>query len=56
MVFGWGKKKAQVVEPEPVIHKEKNIQVSEIKPILEEIQSLRTQTIIAEVKSFRKKN
>jgi len=56
MVFGWGKKKARIEEAEPIIRKEKDIHISEIKPILEEIQSLRTKTIIAEVRSFRKKN
>lgn len=55
MVFGWGKKKSKEKEPELIVRKEKDIQMSDIKPILEEIQSLRTKTIIAEVKSFRKK-
>jgi len=55
MVFGWGKKKAKEEESEPIVRKEKDIQVSDIKSILEDIQSLRTKTIIAQVKSFRKK-
>jgi len=55
MVFGWGKKKAKEEESEPIVRKGKDIQVSDIKSILEDIQSLRTKTIIAQVKSFRKK-
>jgi len=55
MVFGWGKKKAKEEEFEPIIRKEKDIPVSEIKSILEDIQSLRTKIIISQVKSFRKK-
>ena len=55
MVFGWGKKKAHVEEAELIVRKEKDVHIPEIKVILEDIQSLRTKTIIAEVKSFRKK-
>ena len=55
MVFGWGKKKAKIEDVETIVRKEKDVHISEIKPILEDIQSLRTKTIIAEVKSFRKK-
>jgi len=55
MVFGWGKKKAKEEEFEPIVRKEKDIQLSDIKSILEDIQSIRTKTIIAQVKSFRKK-
>ena len=53
MVFGWGKKKNQ--EPETSIQEEKKIKLSEIKSKIDEIQSLRAKTIIAEIKSFRKK-
>ena len=53
MVFGWGKKKNQ--EPEASIQEEKKIKLSEIKSKIDEIQSLRAKTIIAEIKSFRKK-
>jgi cell division protein FtsB len=55
MVFGWGKKKAKEQESQPIIRIEKDIHVTEIKPILDEIKSLRTKTIVAEVKTFRKK-
>ena len=53
MVFGWGKKKNQ--EQDASIQEEKKIRLSEIKSKIDEIQSLRKKTIIAEVKSFRKK-
>ena len=55
MVFGWGKKKSKIEYVETIVRKEKDVHISEIKPILEDIQSLRTKTIIAEVKSFPKK-
>ena len=55
MVFGWGKKKEQVEESESIVRKEKDVHIPEIKGILEDIQSLRTKTNIAEIKSFRKK-
>ena len=55
MVFGWGKKKKLKDEPEPIVRKEKNLQLSEISSILDEMKTLRTKTIMAEVKSFRKK-
>ncbi|HXV66768.1 MAG TPA: exonuclease SbcC [Nitrosopumilaceae archaeon] len=53
MVFGWGKKKNQVQDNS--LQEEKKIKLSEIKPKIDEIHSLRSKTIIAEVKSFRKK-
>jgi len=53
MVFGWGKKKT--LESEPTSSEKKSISISEIKPVMEEIQSIRTNTIIAEAKTFRKK-
>jgi DNA repair exonuclease SbcCD ATPase subunit len=52
MVFGWGKKKTQ---EEQSTSEKKEISISGIKPVIEEIQSLRTKTIIAEAKSFRQK-
>jgi hypothetical protein len=53
MVFGWGKKKT--LEPEQESSKNKVISISEIKPVIEEIQSIRTKTIITEAKNFRQK-
>ena len=54
MVFGWGKKKLEENEIN-VIPKEKHILLSDISNILEEISSVRTKTIMAEVKTFRNK-
>ena len=54
MVFGW-KKKSQRQESEKSISTEKEIKLSEIKPILDDIKSLRTETIISEAKYFQKK-
>ena len=53
MVFGWGKKKTaqETIEPQ----KEKYIKPSEIKDILDDVITVRTKTIIAEVKPFKKK-
>ena len=53
MVFGWGKKKTEQETIEP--HKEKQIKPSEIKGILDDVIIVRTKTIIAEVKPFKKK-
>ena len=53
MVFGWGKKKLD--ENEINVPKEKHILLSDISNILEEISSVRTKTIMAEVKTFRNK-
>src|SRR3989338_21528 len=53
MVFGWGKKKTEQDTIEP--QKEKHIKPSEIKGILDDIITVRTKTIIAEVKPFQKK-
>jgi DNA repair exonuclease SbcCD ATPase subunit len=52
MVFGWGKKKTQ---EEHSSNGKKDLSISEIKPVLEEIQSLRTKTIIVQAKNFRQK-
>ena len=54
MVFGWGKKKLEENEIN-VIPKEKHILLSDVSNILEEISSVRTKTIMAEVKTFRNK-
>ena len=54
MVFGWGKKKLKENEIN-VIPKEKDILLSDVSDILEEISSVRTKTIMAEVKTFRNK-
>ena len=56
MVFGWGKKKKQSQEPEVSIQQEKQIKLSEIKSAVDEIKNLREKTILAEAKTFRKKN
>jgi len=53
MVFGWGKKKTEQETIEP--QKEKHIKPSEIKDILDDVIIVRTKTIIAEVKPFKKK-
>lgn len=54
MVFGWGKKKTEKQETSDA-NKEKSIKLSEIKTTLDDISLLRTQTAVAEVKSFKKK-
>ena len=54
MVFGWGKKKLDENEIN-IVHKEKHILLSDVSDILEEISSVRTKTIMAEVKTFRNK-
>ena len=54
MVFGWGKKKLDENEIN-VVPKEKHILLSDVSDILEEIHSVRTRTIMAEVKTFRNK-
>jgi chromosome segregation ATPase len=53
MVFGWGKKKIEQETVDP--QKEKQIKPSEIKDILDDVIIIRTKTIIAEVKPFKKK-
>jgi chromosome segregation ATPase len=53
MVFGWGKKKTEQETIEP--KKETQIKLSEIKGILDNVALMHTKTIIAEVKSFKKK-
>ena len=51
MVFGWGKKKAQQVPEEIPQHKE--IQLSEVKKITEDLLDLRKTQTITEIKSIR---
>jgi hypothetical protein len=53
MVFGWGKKKS--LESEQTSSEKKVISTSEINQVIEEIQSIRTKTIIIEAKNFRQK-
>ncbi len=52
MVFGWGKKKT--LESEQTSSEKKQISISEIKPVIEEIQEKHAETIITEAKDFRK--
>ena len=54
MVFGWGKKKekSQEIETVPL---EKQISLSEVNKITNEIKSLREKTLIYEYKSFKNK-
>ena len=54
MVFGWGKKKSQKQEPD-IVPQKKQILLSDILNIANEIRSIRTKTIIAETKTFRNK-
>ena len=51
MVFGWGKKKAQQVPEEISQHKE--IQLSEVQKITEDLLDLRKTQTLAEIKSMR---
>jgi len=54
MVFGWGKKKSQKQEPD-IVPQKKQILLSDILNVANEIRSIRTKTIIAETKTFRNK-
>ena len=54
MVFGWGKKKSEKQEPE-MVHQEKQILLSDVPNVVDEICSIRTKTIIAEAKTFKNK-
>ena len=54
MVFGWGKKKPQKQEPD-IIPQKKQILLSDVHNIANEIRSIRTKTIVAEAKTFRNK-
>jgi chromosome segregation ATPase len=53
MVFGWGKKKAQKQEPEPITPKEESISLSDIPQITDKIISAKKNSIISEVKTHR---
>jgi len=54
MVFGWGKKKSEKQEPEMTPQK-KQILLSDVPNVVDEIRSIRTKTIIAEAKTFKNK-
>jgi len=54
MVFGWKKKKTQNQESGQSFSIGKETSLSDIPKLLEEIKSLRTKTMISEIKSFRK--
>ena len=54
MVFGWGKKKSQKQEPD-IIPQKKQILLSDVQNIANEIRSIQAKTIIAEAKTFRNK-
>jgi len=54
MVFGWGKKKPQKQEPD-IAPQKKQILLSDVDNIANEIRSIRTKTIIVEAKTFRNK-
>ena len=54
MVFGWGKKKLEKQEPETAPQK-KQILLSDVPNVVDEIRSIRTKTIIAEAKTFKNK-
>jgi len=54
MVFGWGKKKPEEQE-EGVAPQKKQILLSDVLNIVNEIRSIRTKTITAETKTFRNK-
>ena len=54
MVFGWGKKKSRQNVSE-VAPQKKQILLSDVPNVANEIRSIRTKTIIAEVKTFRNK-
>ena len=54
MVFGWGKKKSQKQESD-IAPQKKQILLSDVPNVANEIRSIRTKTIIAEVKTFRNK-
>ena len=54
MVFGWKKKKTQNQESGQSVSIGKEISFLDIPKLLEEIKSLRTKTMISEIRSFRK--
>ena len=54
MVFGWGKKKSEKQEPEMAPQK-KQILLSDVPNVVDEIHSIRTKTIIVEAETFKNK-
>jgi len=54
MVFGWGKKKSEKQESE-IAPQKKQILLSDVPNVVDEIRSIRTKTIIAEAKTFKNK-
>jgi len=54
MVFGWGKKKSEKQEPE-IAPQKKQILLSDVPSVVDEIRSIRIKTIIAEAKTFKNK-
>jgi len=54
MVFGWGKKKLEKQESE-IAPQKKQILLSDVPNVVDEIRSIRTKTIIAEAKTFKNK-
>jgi len=54
MVFGWGKKKSKKQESE-IAPQKKQILLSDVPNVVDEIRSIRTKTIIAETKTFKNK-
>jgi len=53
MVFGWGKKKSDVVPEENL--KQQNIELSDVQKISKDLLNLRHDQTISEIKSFRSK-
>ena len=54
MVFGWGKKKPQQIEADTA-PQVKEITLSKVADVVKDIRSLRSKTIIAEVRTFKNK-
>jgi len=54
MVFGWGKKKPKKQESE-IIPQKKQILLSDVPNVVDEIHSIRTKTIIVETKTLKNK-
>jgi hypothetical protein len=54
MVFGWGKKKLEKQESE-IAPQKKQILLSDVPNVVDDIRSIRTKTIIAEAKTFKNK-
>ena len=53
MVFGWGKKK-QEEKPVEVISQNKDIQLSDVPKILDDLNQLRSSQILSEIQHIRK--